>query len=125
MAVKWLKKKVKSLFPLKYRNLHPSCRGFCSCGETYIGETIPNVKERCLEHNSSDNKSEPPKHLADNEEHSFLWSISLAAPKDAITHKNLEAFFMSKLKPSLNRQKDSNMLTLFRNGVTQLPLLIR
>ena len=75
IAVKWLKKKVKSLFPLKDRNLHPSCKiykGICSCGETYIGETIRNVEERWSEHNSADNKSEPAKHLADNEEHPFL-----------------------------------------------------
>ena len=49
IAVKWLAKKVKSLFPLKDCNLHPSCKiykGVCSCGETYIGETIRNVEER-------------------------------------------------------------------------------
>ena len=75
MPVKWLTKKVKSLFPLKDRNLHPSCKiceGKCSCGETYIGETIRNVEERWSEHNSADNKSEPAKNLADNEEHYLL-----------------------------------------------------
>ena len=121
IAVKWLAKKVKSLFPLKDCNLHPSCKiykGVCSCGETYIGETIRNVEERWSEHNSADNKSEPAKHLASNKEHFFLWNILLDAPKDGRTRKNLEAFFIAKLKPSLNRQEDSNMLTLFRNGVT-------
>ena len=42
--VKWLTKKVTSLFPLKNCNLHPSCKvftGVCSCGETYLR----NVKE--------------------------------------------------------------------------------
>ena len=37
IAVKWLTKKVKSLFPLKDRNLHPSCKiykGVGSCGDT-------------------------------------------------------------------------------------------
>ena len=108
-------------FLLKDRNLHPSCKiykGICSCGETYIGETIRNVEERWSEHNSADNKSEPAKHLANNKEHSFLCSILLAAPKDGRTRKNLKAFFIAKLKPSLNRHEDSNMLTLFRNGVT-------
>ena len=100
-------------------------KGICSCGETYIGETIRNVEERWSEHNSADNKSEPATHLADNEEYSFLWSILLAAPKDGRTRKNLEVFFIAKLKPSLNRKEDSNMLTLFRNDVTWLPLLIR
>ena len=121
IAVKWLTKKVKSLFTLKDWNFHPSCKiykGVCSCGETNIGETIGNVEERWSEQNSVDNKSEAAKHLADNKEHSFSWSILLAAPKDGRTHKNLEAFFIAKLKPSLNRQQDSNMLTLFRNGVT-------
>ena len=64
------------------------------------------------------NKSEPAKHLADNEELSFLWSILLAALKDGRTRKNLEAFFIAKLKPSLNRQEDSNILILFRISVT-------
>ena len=85
MAVKWLTKKVKSLFPLKDCNLHLSCKiykGICSCGETDTGETIHNVEERWSEHNSGDNKSEPAKHCTDNEEHSFLWSILLAASKD-------------------------------------------
>ena len=121
IAVKWLTEEVKSLFPLKDRNLHPSCKiykGICSCGETYIGETIRNVEERWLEHNSANNKSEPANYLADNEEHSFLRSILLTAPKDGRTRKNFETFFSAKLKPSLNRQEDSNMLTLFRNGVT-------
>ena len=121
IAVKSLTKKVKSRFTLKDWNLHPSCKiykGVCSCGETNIGETIGNVEERWSEQNSVDNKSEAAKRLADNKEHSFSWSILLAAPKDGRTHKNLEAFFIAKLKPSLNRQQDSNMLTLFRNGVT-------
>ena len=121
IAIKWLTKKVKSPFTLKYRNLHPSCKIYksvCSCGEIYIGETIRNIEERWSEHNPADNKSEPAKHLADNKEHSFLWSILLAAPKDGRTRKTLDAFFIAKLKPFLNRQEDSNILTLFRNGVT-------
>ena len=44
----------------------------CNCGKTYIGETIRNVEERWAKHNSTDHKSEPSKHLADNDEHSFF-----------------------------------------------------
>ena len=112
MAVKWLTKKVKSLLPLNNRNLYPSCKIYkskCSCGESYIDETIHNIEELWSKHNSADNKSEPDKQLADNKEHSFLWSILLAAPKDGKTCKNLEAFFIAKLKLSLNRQEDYNM----------------
>ena len=66
MAVNWLTKKVKSLFPLKKCNLHPSCRiykGICSCRETYIGGTIRSVEELLSEHNSAVNKSEAVKIL--------------------------------------------------------------
>ena len=66
-------------------------KDICSLGETYIGETICDVAERWSEHNSVNNKSEPAKHLTDNKEHSFLWSILLAAPKYGRTRKNLEA----------------------------------
>ena len=72
IAVKWLTKKVKQLFQLQHRNLHLSCKIYedkCSCGETYIGETICSVEERWSEHNSAENKSEPTKHLGDNKEH--------------------------------------------------------
>ena len=55
-------------FTLHYVTLCTIYKGICSCGESYIGETTRNVEERWSEHNSTDNKSEPPKHLADNEE---------------------------------------------------------
>ena len=73
MAVKWLTKKIKSLFPFVHLNLSRKIyKGICSCGKTYIGETIP-VEEHWSEHNSADKKSKPAKkHLADNEEHSLL-----------------------------------------------------
>ena len=47
-----------------------------------------------------------------------MWSFLLAAPNDGMTSKTLEAFFIAKLKPSVNRHEYSNMATLFRNGVT-------
>ena len=49
----------EELCPLKDCNLHPSIyiyKDVCSCGETYIGETIHNVEERWSEHKSADNK---------------------------------------------------------------------
>ena len=120
-AVKWLTKKEKTLFPLKDCNLNMSWKiykGTCSCGDTYFGETIRNVEKRSSEHNSDENQSEPAKHLANNEGHSFLCSILVAATKDSTAHEYLEELFITKLKPSLSKQKDSNMSTLFRNGVT-------
>ena len=46
IAIKWITRKVKSLFKVKSKNPHPSCviyRGNCSCGEEYIGKTERNV----------------------------------------------------------------------------------
>ena len=105
-------KKVKSHFSLRDRNLHTSCKiykGAWTCRETYI--TLVRTQ-------STDNKSEAAKYLADNKEHSFLWNILLSSPKDNRRRKKLETFFIAKLKPLLNIQEDSNMLTLFRNGLT-------
>ena len=70
IAVNWLTTKVKSLFPLKDRNLHPSCKIYKDINAVVeklacIGETICNVEKRWSEHNSAENKSEPAKRLAD------------------------------------------------------------
>ena len=36
--------------------------------------------------------------------HSFTWSVLLSAPKNTRTRKNLEAFSVAKMKPSLNER---------------------
>ena len=49
VRIKWLTKKVKTLFKVKEKSLHQACKiykGVCSCGESYIGETIKNVEVR-------------------------------------------------------------------------------
>ena len=54
------------MFPLKGKSIHPFCviyEGTCSCGETYIGETIRNAPIRWKEHNDPTQKSEPAKYF--------------------------------------------------------------
>ena len=49
VRIKWLTKKVKSLFRVKDKSLHQACKIYkdvCSCGESYIGETIRDVEVR-------------------------------------------------------------------------------
>ena len=49
VQIKWLTKKVKSLFRVKDKSLHQACKIYkdvCSCGESYIGETIRDVEVR-------------------------------------------------------------------------------
>ena len=57
---------MKILFPLKNKNIYPSgviYKGTCSCGETYIGETIRNASVIWEEHYNPTKNSEPVKHL--------------------------------------------------------------
>ena len=49
VQIKWLTKKVKTLFRVKDKSLDQACKiykGICSCVESYIGETIRNVEIR-------------------------------------------------------------------------------
>ena len=106
---------------MKDKNKHLSCRiykGSCSCGEVYVGETKRNVSTRWNEHEHPHGNSEPAKHLSNNPDHQFAWTVLSAAPSDNRTRKNLEASFIAVLKPSLNEQVHQNILNLFRNGMT-------
>ena len=121
LNVVWKTKKVSSFFPLKDKNLHPSCNiyyGLCSCREDYVGETKRNVSVRYDEHNKPPKKSKPVAHLEQNIDHYFTWRILCNVPSNARTRKNTKAFFIAIMRPSLNEQTDSDALILFRNGVT-------
>ena len=121
VVVKWSTRKVKTLFRLKSKNPHPSCKiyeGTCSCGSAYIGETIRNVAVRWSKHNNPRGNSEPSKHLYNNSTHKFSWRVILSAPKNSRVRRNLEASMIALKKPELNNQVDSKKLTLFRYGVT-------
>ena len=43
------------------------------------------------------------------------------ASKNYEGRRNLEASYIALLRPTLNEQKDFEILTLFRNGVTWVP----
>ena len=121
LIIRWRTRNLKSLFPLKDKDLHPACKiykGICSCESTYVGETKRNVEVRYSEHNHPSGKSEPSKHLYQNINHVFTWSVICSAPKIDRTRKNLEAFYIALMRSNLNEQCDSNVLTLFRNGIT-------
>ena len=81
----WNTRKIKSLFNYKDKVSHYSCiiyRGICSCGADYIGETVRNARLRWNEHeNGTDKNSECAKHLNENYNHEFKWSILSLAPK--------------------------------------------
>ena len=90
----------------------------CSCDETYIGETTCNASIRWEEYNDPTNNSEPAKHLKNNFHHVFNWITLCKAPQNYKVRHNLEASYIALLKPTLNELKNSEILTLFGNGVT-------
>ena len=83
-----------------------------------MDETIRNAITRIDEHEQPNGKLEPSEHLKNNPGHKWYWMILLRAPSHRLKRKILEAYFIKQLKPSLNDQLDSEILILFRHGVT-------
>ena len=87
-----------SLFTIKDKNQHPSCKiykGDCSCGEMQFGETKRNVSIRRREHEKINGDSEHAKHLPKFPTHSFQWSL-LATALHTRTRKNLRSFILKR-----------------------------
>ena len=120
--IAWNTRKIKSLFSYKDKVSHYGCiiyRGKCSCGADDVGETVRNVRLRWNEHeNGKDKNSKCAKHLNENDNLEFKWSILSLAPKVSFKRKILEAYFIKTLNPILNNQLNNDILTLFRHGVT-------
>ena len=107
VAIRWRTTQVKTLFPLKDKSIHPSCviyKGTCSCGETFIRETIRSASIRWEEHNGPTKKLEPAKHLKNNFDDVFNWVILCMAPQNYKVRHHLEASYIALLEPTLNEQ---------------------
>ena len=92
--VVWNTCKIQFILSLKDKVQHLSCviyKGICSCGETYVAETIINCKIRWDEHNDVNTNSEHAKHLAKNIDHKFSWYILTSRPENTLKRKILEA----------------------------------
>ena len=104
----WNTQKIKLLFNNKDKVSHYSCvicRGICLCRADYIGETVPNARLCWNEHEKgTDKNSECAKHLNENDNHEFKWSILSLAPKISFKRKILEAYFIKTLNSILSNQ---------------------
>ena len=112
---------MKTFFKLEDPCTHPACKIYkevCICGETYIRETIRNVETRWKEHNTPSDKSNPLKHINSHLDHTFTWSIICNAPTKKFKRNMIEGYFIVIIKPTLNDQLDSDLVHLFRNGIT-------
>ena len=120
LIIRWKTQNLKSLFALKHKDLHPACKiykGICFCESTYVDEREQNVEVRYLEHNQPSGKSKSSKHLYQNINNVCTWSVICSVPKIDRTGKNLQVFYI-ELRPNLTEQCDSNVFTLFKNGIT-------
>ena len=120
--IAWNTWKIKFSLNNKDKVSHYSCviyRGICWCGADYIRETVHNARLQWNEHeNGTDKNSKCAKHLNENDNHEFKWSNLSLARKFSFKRNILEAYFIKLLNPLLNNQLNSDILTLFRNGVT-------
>ena len=120
VRIKWLTQKVKNLFRVKDKSLHQACKiykGVCSCGKSYIGETVRNIEVHWGELNNPTKLSNPSKHIKENVD-TFHWLVLARAPTNTFQKKVLEAYYIVLEKPTLNYQLELDRLNLFRNGVT-------
>ena len=62
--------------------------------------------------------SNPSKHIKDNVDHMFHWSVIARTLTNTFQRKVMEAYYIVLEKPTLNDQLEPNRLNLFRNGVT-------
>ena len=116
VGINWFNRKIRTLFQLKDKSLHPACKIYkriCVCVEKVFGETKRNGEITWMEHNTPSSKSNPAKHLRDNIDHSFTSKVICNAGNRKLAHK-----IFATMKPRLNDKIDSDLLNVFRNGIT-------
>ena len=62
--------------------------------------------------------SQTLEHLEYFPDHQFEWKLLTKAPEYKRKRKTLEAFLLKSINPFLNEQLNTELLVLFRNGVT-------
>ena len=114
-------RKLQSPLPLKDPIVHKMnviYKGTYTCKEFYIEKAKRNWEDRWNEHCFFKKSSEVGDHLLVNLDHNITWKIIAKAPAQTFKQKLLEAFYIRKLKPTLNSQKDIKITHLFRYGIT-------
>ena len=123
MQIKWLAKKVKALFRVKDKSLHQAGKIYkdvWSCDGGYISETTRNVKVRWYEHNNPIAKSNPSKHIKNNLNHVFNWSVLANALKIIFQQNVIQTYYIVLEKPTLNELLEPDQLNLYQNLITWL-----
>ena len=78
-----------------------------------------NAEIRWKEHCShNDKKREVAEHLLKNPDHTTNWQVITSAPHQRNKHKILEAYYITRFKPTLNNQLDIKITHRVGNGIT-------
>ena len=105
----WITSKIESLYPFKDKLAHHHniiYKGTCNCKQIYIGETGMDATTKWKEHDRLKGNLEPEKHIFQNSEHSFTWTLIERASHENKKRKLLEAYLIRINKPSINDQTD-------------------
>ena len=92
--------------------------GHCLCGENYVGESVRNFVLRWAQHEDPNKQLEPAKHLKYFPDHQFVWKVLTWTLEYTRKRKLLGAFLIKSINSAFNVQLDTELLVLFRNGVT-------
>ena len=65
-----------------------------------------------------DKNSDCVKHLKSHFDHEFRWFVLSRVSKKCLKRKTLEAYYIKTCQPTLNNQTNSEVINLFRNGIT-------
>ena len=96
----------------------PNERSYCSQNESYLQRNIYIQRILYQRNKIDDFLQKVGNHLLVNPNHNITWQIIAKAPAQTFKRKILEAFYIRKLKPTLNSQKDIKITHLFRNEIT-------
>ena len=88
------------------------------CVVKTVGESVRNVVLRWPQHEDPNKQLEPAKHLKYFPDHQFVWKVLTWAPEYTRKRNFLGAFLIKSINSALNVQLDTELLVLFRNGVT-------
>ena len=88
------------------------------CVVKTVGESVRNVVLRWSQHEDPNKQLEPAKHLKYFPDHQFVWKVLTWAPEYTRKRNFLGAFLIKSINSALNVQLDTELLVLFRNGVT-------
>ena len=86
--------------------------------KNYIGKTGRNVTIRWDEHIDISKNSEPAKQLNQFPEYRFKWKTPRRVANIVRQRTIHEAYYVMRIRPTLNNQLELTSLTLFRNGLT-------